>query len=86
MSIKYNYVLFHYPCFDGFLSFVLLRETNLLVKENLYVRGTSPDIKRCPPNVKNKDIIIVDVNLDKRILLEILSQANSVLYLSLIHI
>jgi len=80
-NLKYNYVLFHNPCFDGFLSFVLLRETNLLVKDNLYIRGTSPDIKKCPPKIKNKNIIIIDLNLDKKILLEILKEADNVLYI-----
>lgn len=80
-SIKYNYILFHNPCFDGFLSFVLLRETNLLVQENLYIRGIAPDIKKCPPNIKNKNIIIIDLNLDKNILLEILKESKNVLYI-----
>lgn len=78
---KFNYVLFHNPCFDGFLSFVLLRETNLLVKDNLYIRGIAPDTKRVPPNVKNKNIIIIDLNLDKNVLLEIIRDANHVLYI-----
>lgn len=78
--MKYNYVLFHNPCLDGFLSFVLLREANLLEK-NCFIRGVAADIKTVPPNVGKKDIIIVDLNLNPMILMEILKVARSVLFI-----
>lgn len=78
--LKYNYILFHNNCMDGFLSFVLLRESGLLT-DNFYVKAIPPDIKTIPPNIRGKDIIIADLQLDISIFKNILREARSILFI-----
>ena len=78
--MMYNYVLFHHPCNDGFLSLVLLREAGVLEK-NCYIRGSAPDINTLPQNIAGKNVVIVDLNLKKKIILEIIGVAKSVLFI-----
>ena len=77
---KYNYVLFHNPCLDGFLSYVVIRQAGLLV-DKPFIRGVAPDIKVVPPRIKNMDVLIADLNLDREVIIEILRLAKSVLFI-----
>jgi nanoRNase/pAp phosphatase (c-di-AMP/oligoRNAs hydrolase) len=80
LAKRYNYVLFHNPCLDGFLSFCVLRHAGLLT-DKPFIRGVGPDIKTVPPRIKGRDVIISDLNLDKALLSNICELANSVLFI-----
>lgn len=80
MTLTYNYVLFHHPCNDGFLSLVLLREAGIL-DSNCYIRGAAPDLNILPPNISGKNVIIVDLNLKKKIIMDIIGVSKSVLFI-----
>jgi hypothetical protein len=77
---KYNYILFHHPCNDGFLSFVLLHKFGLL-ENDVYTKGVPADITKVPPNIKNRDVIIVDLNIKTELLMKIVEISRSVFFI-----
>lgn len=79
MKKTFDYILFHHPCNDGFLSFVLLHKFGML-RENFYLKGIPPDCRVLPQNIKGKDVVIIDLNLRKDFLLKILNIAQSVFF------
>ncbi len=80
MKIYYNYVIFHKKCPDGFTGFFLLHKSNQIHK-NALIYPDVPSAKNVPPNIENKDIIIIDVAYKYNILRDIISKAKSVLFI-----
>lgn len=79
-EIKYNYIIYHGNCFDGFAGFYLFMKTDKWTPKPI-VYPDQPYAKNVPPNIKNKNVIIIDVAYKLDILLEIMNQANNVLFI-----
>jgi len=80
MVNKFNYIIYHKNCLDGFTGFLLFTLTNMY-SNNSYVYPDIPAAKSIPPDIKGKDIIIIDVAYSKDILENIFKLANKVLFI-----
>lgn len=77
---KFNYVIYHRKCLDGFTGLFLLYKTKL-IDRNATIYADVPSSNVVPPNIKNKNVIIIDVAYKYEIVHEIVSQAESVLFI-----
>ena len=77
---KYNYVIFHKGCLDGFSGFIVLTTTGT-IKENAIIHPDVPSTDTIPPNINGKDVIIIDVAYKKQILEKIFLYARSVVFI-----
>jgi hypothetical protein len=78
--MKYNYIIFHKGCLDGFSSFIVLYKTHTIDK-NAKIYPDTPSTNIIPDDIKNKDVIIMDVAYKYNVLSEIVKLAKSVLYI-----
>lgn len=78
--MKYNYIIFHKGCIDGFASFIILYKSQQINK-NAKIYPDTPSTKTIPEDIYNKDVIIMDVAYNYDILKEIIKRAKSVLYI-----
>lgn len=78
--LKFDYVIYHKNCLDGFAGFFVLTQANS-IKENAIVYPDIPSTKFNPPNIKNKNVVIIDVAYNKNILKYIFSEAKYVLFI-----
>uniref|UniRef100_A0A6C0EBT5 Uncharacterized protein n=1 Tax=viral metagenome TaxID=1070528 RepID=A0A6C0EBT5_9ZZZZ len=76
----YDYVIFHKNCFDGFTGFIILNGTNKIEK-HASIYPDVPSAKNVPPNIENKNVIIIDVAYNYDVLKEIMTRAKSVLFI-----
>jgi oligoribonuclease NrnB/cAMP/cGMP phosphodiesterase (DHH superfamily) len=77
--IKYNYVIYHKKCPDGFTGFFLLHQSRL-IDINAKIMPDVPSA-RFPPNDIYGDVIIIDVAYKYDVLERIIKQAKSVLFI-----
>lgn len=77
---KYDYVIYHKGCTDGFSGFVVLTMTDM-ISNNALIYPDFPSTNRYPPNIKNKNVIIIDVAYKKDILKHILNKAKKVTFI-----
>jgi oligoribonuclease NrnB/cAMP/cGMP phosphodiesterase (DHH superfamily) len=77
---KYNYVIFHRKCLDGFTGFIILHNTKTILKDAL-IYPDVPSATIPPPNIYNKDIIIIDVAYKYNVLRDIVLKAKSVTFI-----
>lgn len=77
---KFDYVIYHRQCLDGFTGFILLTMTNTITK-NALIFPDMPSAKEAPPNIDDKNIIIIDVAYKKEVLSEIFERAKSVVFI-----
>ena len=56
---KYNYVIYHRGCYDGFSAFTILDKSGLIEK-NAVIFPDVPSAKFAPRGVEDKDVIIMD--------------------------
>jgi len=77
---KYNYIIYHKNCLDGFTGFYLFMKSKKW-KKNPIVHPDMPSAKKVPPNINNKNVIIIDVAYHPDILQQIIDKANKVLYI-----
>jgi oligoribonuclease NrnB/cAMP/cGMP phosphodiesterase (DHH superfamily) len=78
--IKYNYIIYHKNCLDGFTSFIILYNSKTIA--NIHqIYPDVPSTKQIPPNISNKDVIIMDVAYSYEILKEIMLLAKSVTFI-----
>lgn len=80
MKKYYNYVIFHKKCPDGFTGFFILHKSNQIHK-NALIYPDVPSAKNIPPNIDNKDLIIIDVAYKYNVLREIIIKAKSILFI-----
>lgn len=80
MKNYYNYVIFHKKCPDGFTGFFILHKSNQIHK-NALIYPDVPSAKNIPPNIDNKDLIIIDVAYKYNVLREIILKAKSILFI-----
>jgi oligoribonuclease NrnB/cAMP/cGMP phosphodiesterase (DHH superfamily) len=76
----YDYVIYHKKCFDGFTGFVILHQSKT-IKDNAQIYPDIPNAKSIPPNINNKNIIIIDVAYKYEILREIVRRAKYVTFI-----
>lgn len=80
MKYKYNYVIYHKGCIDGFTGFFILHTTkNISSKAKIY--PDVPSAKTPPNNIEDKDVIIIDVAYKYDVLKEIMRVAKSVTFI-----
>ena len=77
---KYNYIIFHKGCLDGFSSFIVLNTTDKIAK-NAKIYLDIPSTDYVPPEIDGKNIIIMDVAYKKEILEKIFTYANHVTFI-----
>lgn len=77
---KFNYIIYHKYCFDGFAGFYLFMKSNQWVPKPI-VYPDVPHAKSLPPNIDNKNVIIIDVAYNPRIIQQIAKRANKLLFI-----
>lgn len=77
---KYDYVIYHKNCLDGFCGFFLLSRLDIMNQDAL-VYPDMPSAKSVPPNIGSKNVIIVDVAYSEEILAKIFDVAKYVLFI-----
>ena len=55
--MRFNYVIYHKNCLDGFAAFFLLHEAKKIDKHAL-IYPDVPSAKRSPPRIENMNILI----------------------------
>lgn len=78
MKTYYNYIIYHKKCPDGFTGFYILHMSKLIHRDAI-IQPDVPNAKYPPPNLENKDIIIIDVAYKYDILHDIIKKAKSVI-------
>jgi len=78
---KFNYIIYHRKCLDGFTGFFLFQRMKLHDRHNTIIYPDVPSASNIPPNIDNRNIIIIDVAYKYEILREITSRAKSVLFI-----
>ena len=76
----YNYAIFHRGCPDGFAGYFILSRTKH-IDINTIVYPDTPFAMKAPPNIKGKDIIIIDTAYKYSVLKEICMKAKSVVFI-----
>jgi oligoribonuclease NrnB/cAMP/cGMP phosphodiesterase (DHH superfamily) len=78
--MKYNYIIFHKNCVDGFTGFYLFTKTKKFESKPI-VYPDHPSATEIPPDIDGKKIIIIDVAYKPSILKQIGDRAEKVLFL-----
>ena len=78
--IKYNYVIFHRKCLDGYTGFIILQNSGKIDKHALIFPDV-PSATTTPPNINNKNVIIIDVAYKYTVLRDIMHRAKSVTFI-----
>ena len=76
---KYNYVIYHKKCPDGFTGFFLLHQSGL-IDANAKIMPDVPSAK-FPPNDVHGNVIIVDVAYKHDVLEQIIKSSDNVLFI-----
>lgn len=79
-SNKYNYIIYHRGCYDGFSSFIILNKSGL-IDENAIIFPDVPSAKFPPKGIEDKDVIIMDTAYKYDILKEIFRSSKSVTFI-----
>ena len=77
---KYNYVIYHKRCFDGFTGFLILHESKLIDTDAL-IYPDVPSATSIPQNLDGKNVIIIDCAYKYNILKEIVRRAKHVTFI-----
>jgi oligoribonuclease NrnB/cAMP/cGMP phosphodiesterase (DHH superfamily) len=77
---KYNYIIYHKNCLDGFASFVILFNSKTIATQH-HIFPDVPSAKSVPLNISDKDVIIMDVAYSYEILKQIMLLARSVTFI-----
>jgi oligoribonuclease NrnB/cAMP/cGMP phosphodiesterase (DHH superfamily) len=80
MKPIYDYVIYHKKCLDGFTGFVILTKTHT-IKKSAIIYPDVPSARSLPPNIDNKNIIIIDVAYKYEVLRDIVNRAKHVTFL-----
>lgn len=78
--MKFNYIIFHKGCLDGFSSFIILYKSHNITKD-AHIYPDIPSTNTIPDDITNKDVIIMDVAYKYNVLNEIVKRSKSVLYI-----
>ena len=77
---KYNFVIYHRGCYDGFSCFIILKKSGM-ISDDAIIYPDVPSAKIVPKNIENKNVIIMDTAYNSEILKEIFSLAKSVTFI-----
>ena len=77
---KFNYIIFHRGCLDGFSAYFVAHNSGRLTKD-IKIYPDIPSTHKIPPNINGKDILIADVAYKKEVLEEIFKVAKSVVFI-----
>ena len=75
----FNYIIFHKGCIDGYAGFIIAHLSNKL-SAGTFIYQDVPSTNKVPPNIDNKNIIIIDVAYRSDILEEIFKHAHQVVF------
>lgn len=78
--MKYDYIIYHKNCVDGFSSYVTCHLFNV-VSNDAITYPAQPFDTIPPPNVEDKNVLIMDVAFKKSIIEDILSKAKHVTFI-----
>jgi uncharacterized protein len=78
--MKFNYIIYHDNCIDGFTGFYLFMKTDAWEPKPI-VYPDQPHSKNVPPDIAGKNVIIIDVAYSPEILREIMKLANKFLFI-----
>lgn len=76
----YDYVIYHKNCMDGFTGFFLLTLTNK-IHHRAIIYPDVPSANSSPPNIDNKNVIIIDVAYKKNIISDIINKAKKMTFI-----
>lgn len=79
-NTKYDYIIYHKNCPDGFTGFYLFIKTKQWTSKPV-VYPDMPHAKYHPPDIKGKNVIIIDVAYKPEIVKEISKKANKILFI-----
>lgn len=80
MIRKFDYLIFHKNCLDGFSAFIIMTNTDLIDNKTT-IYPDVPSAKDPPIINKNKNVLIVDVAYKKEIVEHIFKISKYVLYI-----
>ena len=80
MNNKFNYIIFHGGCLDGYSGFSIAYMSGRLTPD-VKIYEDQPSTNNVPPDIDGKDIIIIDVAYKKNILEIIFKYAKSVVFI-----
>jgi hypothetical protein len=78
--IKYDYIIYHRGCIDGFTGFFISFLSGDLTKD-VYIHPDVPSATKVPPKIKNKNVLIVDVAYNKILLEKIIKEVKSLVFI-----
>jgi len=81
MPAKYDFIIYHKSCIDGFTSFIILNKKMKYIDDDAIIHPDMPSAKLPPNNIDGKHIIIMDVAYKYDVLKEIVERAKSVLFI-----
>lgn len=77
---KYNYVIYHRGCYDGFSSFIILDKSGM-ISDDAVIYPDVPSAKLPPKGIEDKNVIIMDTAYKYDVLKEIFRSAKSVTFI-----
>jgi len=77
---KYNYIIYHKKCIDGFSGFFVFLKTKQWDPKPI-VYPDVPSTKQIPPDIEGKNVISIDVAYSPNIVEEISKRANKYTFL-----
>lgn len=77
---KFNYIIYHNGCIDGFTGYVVAHLSNRLT-DDVIIYEDVPSANKIPSNIDGKDIVIIDVAYKKEVLEIIFQYAKSVVFI-----
>lgn len=77
---KFNYIIYHEGCLDGFTGLFIATLSGMLT-DDVLILGDSPTTNKVPSDIKNMDIIIIDVAYKTSILEIIFKNAKTVVFI-----
>ena len=79
-NTKFNYIIYHKNCMDGFTGFFLFMKTKLWEPKPI-VYPDQPHATLVPPDIDDKNVIIIDVAYNAEIIAQISARANKFLFI-----
>lgn len=83
-NIVYDYVIFHKGCLDGFAGFFLFMKYNSMNKKKSkfpFIFSDHPNSDIIPPQISNKNVLIIDVAYKRKTLEGIINEAKYVTHI-----
>jgi oligoribonuclease NrnB/cAMP/cGMP phosphodiesterase (DHH superfamily) len=78
--ITFNYVIYHKSCIDGFTGLIIALRSGL-IDANAIIYADVPSTYNVPPNIKNMNVLIIDVAYRINVLKDITSNAKYVVFI-----